>query len=124
MTNTAYDERSALAKEHKAAWDNARVENLAAAERLQKKLRKLLMWSTGIMSLGVLALVVAISYKINMAPPKIADMIAIGPTSHVEDVMFKDDRLVLLVRDGEQLSILHLDPSSGKLLGKTQLVAE
>ncbi|MEJ8473022.1 hypothetical protein [Roseibium algae] len=99
-----------------------------ATLRVQAKLKRLLAGSSLVMFAGFIAVFAAIFYKINYSGERIAGdaipaSIAIGPDAVVQDMELVNGRLVVLVREGTKTAMLHFDPSSGALLGRTDFVA-
>lgn len=97
-----------------------------AAQRLQAKLRRLLLGSSLIMFLGFIAVFAAIMYKINASGGSAADgfaeTIALAPGSTVESATLSDGVLVLLVRKENATSVVYADAQTGAVLGTTGFV--
>lgn len=99
-----------------------------AAERLQKKLRRLLAGSSLIMVAGLIAVFAAIIYKINsgessVAAENFAATIALGANAEVLDVEVINGRFVVLVRENGATALLQLDPATGREIGRTDFIA-
>ena len=97
-----------------------------AAQRLQAKLRRLLLGSSLIMFLGFIAVFAAIMYKINASggsvTDRFAETISLAPGSSVESATLSDGVLVLLVRKENATSVVYVDAQSGAVLGTTGFV--
>ncbi|MBA5777244.1 hypothetical protein H2509_08905 [Stappia sp. F7233] len=99
-----------------------------AAERLQRKLKRLLGVSSLIMVLGFIAVFAAIAYRVTRAPSRpnpdsFAATVALQPGEEVADMEVVDGRIVLLVRKGATSALLYLDPATGRQLARTDFVA-
>ncbi len=99
-----------------------------ATLKIQTKLKRLLAGSSLIMFMGFIAVFAAIFYKINSSddgvdPSMIPSTISVGPDSDILDMELAGGRLVVLVREGDGTAMLHFDPATGKLLGRTDFVA-
>ncbi|WP_186388415.1 MULTISPECIES: hypothetical protein [unclassified Stappia] len=100
-----------------------------AMERVQKKLKRLLAVSSLVMVLGFMAVLAAIIYKLSESGKRadgsdIAATVAIGKDGRVESMILSGDRLILLVRDGTTSKLLHLEATTGRLIGETTFVAQ
>ncbi|EFO31572.1 conserved hypothetical protein [Roseibium sp. TrichSKD4] len=97
-----------------------------AAQRLQAKLRRLLLGSSLIMFLGFIAVFAAIMYKINASggneADRFAETIELAPGSEVQSATLSDGVLVLLVRKENATSIVYVDASTGATLGTSGFV--
>ncbi|SDR33052.1 hypothetical protein [Pseudovibrio sp. Tun.PSC04-5.I4] len=99
-----------------------------AALRLQSKLRRLLMGSSLVMVLGLLAVFAAIFYKINannsnVTADNVAATIAIGPQAQVMSVTQMDGKLVMLIKEGTTQALVYIDPVTGRKIARTDFVA-
>ncbi|WP_063301083.1 hypothetical protein [Pseudovibrio sp. WM33] len=99
-----------------------------AALRLQGKLRRLLMGSSLVMVLGLLAVFAAIFYKINagnsnVSADSIAATIAIGPEAQIISVTQMDGNLVMLIKEGPTQALVYVDPVTGRKIARTDFVA-
>ncbi len=77
---------------------------------------------------GFVAVFAAIFYKINSSDSgldadAIPSTIVIGPNAVVEDMELAGGRLIVLVREGESRALLHIDPASGRQIGRSDFVA-
>ncbi|WP_346892092.1 hypothetical protein [uncultured Roseibium sp.] len=100
-----------------------------AVERVQKKLRRLLAGSSLVMLAGFIAVFAAIFYKINSSSKQvdaasIARTIAIGANATVESVDWVDGRMMVVIRENGTTALLQVDPSTGRVLGRTDFVAQ
>lgn len=80
------------------------------------------------MATGFIAVFAAIFYKINSSDSDagnaiIPESIAVGPDVIVEDIELVEGRLLMLIREGEAAALLHIDPSTGEQLGRTNLTS-
>ena len=99
-----------------------------AAQRVQAKLKRMLLGSSLIMIAGFIAVFAAILYKINSykADPEnaaFASSIAVGAEAEVLQASMTDGLLLVLVREGSRTALLRFDPETGKQLGRTDFVA-
>lgn len=99
-----------------------------ALERVQVRLRRLVGFSTLLMGLGFVAVFAAILYRLNeggTAPDaaSIAATILIDKDERVTSLAYAEGRLVLLVTRGETSRLLHVDPTTGRVIGETAFVA-
>ncbi|WP_417667610.1 hypothetical protein [Roseibium sp.] len=99
-----------------------------ATLKVQMKLKRLLAGSSLIMFAGFIAVFAAIFYKINssdsgMDPDSIPASIVIGPNAVIEDIELAGGRLLVLVREGDAMALLHIDPVSGQQIGRSKFVA-
>ncbi|MES0811982.1 hypothetical protein ABLO27_21020 [Roseibium sp. SCPC15] len=99
-----------------------------AAQRVQAKLKRLLLGSSLIMFAGFIAVFAAILYKINTyeADPseaEFASTVVVGPEAEVLQATLADGVLLVLVREGSKTALLRVDPKSGAQLGRTDFVA-
>lgn len=95
-----------------------------AAQRVQAKLKRLLLGSSLIMFAGFIAVFAAILYKINSyeadpASAAFAESVNVGPDAEVLQAAVIDGTLQVLVREGTTTALLRFDPADGKLLGRT-----
>lgn len=100
-----------------------------AVLRVQTRLRRLMAGSTLIMFAGFAALFAVIVYKVNSAgkensAPAVPASVKLGAGAEVLGLSGADGRLVLLVRQNGASELVHLDASSGEILGRTRLLAE
>ncbi|MET1412638.1 hypothetical protein ABVF61_10245 [Roseibium sp. HPY-6] len=98
------------------------------AERLQSKLRRLLLGSFLIMFAGLIAVFAAILYKINSGSTDVsaddfASTIVVGPEAEVLQATVSDGIVYVLVREGSKTALLRIDPSTGVEIGRTDFVA-
>ncbi|WFE90775.1 hypothetical protein K1718_05360 [Roseibium porphyridii] len=99
-----------------------------AAQKLQVKLRRLLLGSSLIMFAGLIAVFAAILYKINTnddgpAEGGVAATVAVGPDAEVLSADLSDGMLLVLVREGTKTALLRFDALTGKNLGRTDFVS-
>ncbi len=95
---------------------------------VQHKLRRLLMGSSLVMVIGLIAVFAAIFYKLNarntnLSGDNIAATVAIGQNARVLSVTNQDGRLILLINKDSAQSLVYIDPVTGKILGKTDFMA-
>lgn len=102
-----------------------------AAERLQQKLKRLVFLSSLIMLAGFVAVFSVIIYKVmgpGAKPSAItadayAATIAVGPDAKVRDVELSNGRLIVLVEEGTATALLQIDPTTGRVLSRTDFVS-
>ncbi|MEP3278457.1 MAG: DUF6476 family protein [Stappiaceae bacterium] len=100
-----------------------------AAQRIQQKLRRLLMGSSFIMVLGLIAVLAAIIYRINRDDPSASDTlslaatIAIDENASIKSVQVDGDRIFVLVDENGATALLMIDAGTGRLLNRTEFVA-
>lgn len=99
-----------------------------AAQRVQAKLKRLLLGSTLIMFAGFIAVFAAILYKINTYKADPADVdfaatIAVGAEAEVLQATLSDGIMLVLVREGSATALLRFDQMTGKPLGRTDFVS-
>ncbi len=99
-----------------------------AAQRLQAKLKRLLLGSSLVMVAGFIAVFAAIVYKINTykadpAEAGFAATVAVGAQAEVLQATLSDGLLLVLVREGSKTALLRFDPVTGKELGRTDFVS-
>lgn len=98
-----------------------------AAERLQAKLKRLLVVSSLIMVLGFVAIFAAILYKLTAGSGKGPDeepaaTIALPADAEVLSMTISEGRLILLVRQETRQSLFYFDPMTGRQLGRSDFV--
>ncbi|MCK7613198.1 hypothetical protein [Roseibium sediminicola] len=98
------------------------------AQRIQAKLKRLLLGSSLVMIAGFIAVFAAILYKINSNKSDLSDApfaatIAVGADADILQVSTGEGMLLVLVREGSKTALLRLDPVTGKELGRTDFVA-
>ncbi|QDG75760.1 hypothetical protein [Labrenzia sp. PHM005] len=98
-----------------------------ATQRVQAKLKRLLLGSSLIMFAGFIAVFAAILYKINSyeADPygiAFTESVNVGPDAEVLQVTLADGMMLVLVREGTTTALLRFDPANGKLLGRTAFI--
>ncbi|OJJ10180.1 hypothetical protein BKI51_16440 [Alphaproteobacteria bacterium AO1-B] len=98
-----------------------------ATERVQAKLKRLLLGSSLIMFAGFIAVFAAILYKINTyeADPSeaaIVETLNVGADAEVLQATMSEGIMLVLVREGTTTALLRFDPQDGKLLGRTVFV--
>lgn len=98
-----------------------------ATQRVQAKLKRLLLGSSLIMFAGFIAVFAAILYKINSykadpADVAFAETVNVGANAEVLQVTVSDGLLLVLVREGTTTALLRFDPADGKALGRTVFV--
>ncbi|MCV0426282.1 MAG: hypothetical protein K5905_12470 [Roseibium sp.] len=99
-----------------------------AAQRVQAKLKRLLLGSSLIMFAGFIAVFAAILYKINTyeADPSeavFASSVVVGPDAEVIQATLTDGVLLVLVREGSKTALLRVDAVTGKQLSRTDFIA-
>ncbi|OKL44087.1 hypothetical protein [Pseudovibrio exalbescens] len=99
-----------------------------AAQRIQQKMRRLLMGSSLVMLIGFVAVFAAIFYKISagsnsVSAEAVAATIALSPDAKVLQVALSEGQLVLLVNEGAGQALIYVDPVTGKKLGRTDFMA-
>ena len=110
-----------------------------AAERLRRKLSRLLMVSGGIMMLGLIAVFAAIVYKLNQPRNAVPAAAASSPFAgsvvdakialpagvHVKAAALEGNRALLTLESGDgRESLLLVDLATGSILGRYALQAE
>ncbi|MEP3667131.1 MAG: hypothetical protein ABJN42_10405 [Roseibium sp.] len=98
------------------------------AQRIQAKLKRLLLGSSLVMIAGFIAVFAAIVYKINTnsADPSVtpfAATISVGADAQIVQTSLEDGMLLVLVREGSKTALLRFDPVTGRQLGRTDFVA-
>ena len=78
---------------------------------------------------GFIAVFAAIFYKINSSSRQVdaeamAATIAIGANATVETVDWVDGRMMVLIRENGSTALLQVDPTTGRVLGRTDFVAQ
>lgn len=99
-----------------------------ATQRVQAKLKRLLLGSSLIMFAGFVAVFAAILYKINTYEPDpseapFAATVEVGPGAEVLQATLSGDLLLVLVREQGGTALLRFDPATGKQLGRTDFLA-
>ncbi|GAB2184532.1 hypothetical protein [Roseibium sp. LAB1] len=99
-----------------------------AAERIQAKLKRLLLGSSLVMIAGFIAVFAAILYKINsnktdVSADQYAATVAVGADAEILQANISGGLLMVLVREGSKTALLRFDPVTGKQLGRTDFVA-
>jgi len=105
-----------------------------AAERLRRKLVRLLFISGGIMMLGLIAVFAGIVYKLNNPGPEAARLsaerpveaaIAIPPGARIVSTALDGDRaLITLTHADGTSSLVLVELRSGQVLGRYAFIAE
>lgn len=98
-----------------------------AAERLQRKLKRLLAVSSLVMVLGFIAVFAAIVYRVTSNDAQaeldaIAATVAIGAGAEVVDIEVAEGRLIVLLRKENGTSLVYMDPATGREIGRTEFV--
>lgn len=91
-------------------------------------MRRLLMGSSMVMLVGLVAVFAAIFYKISegsndVSADALAATIALGPEARVLSAQMVDGKLMLLVNEGTAQALVYVDPVTGKNLGRTDFMA-
>lgn len=112
-----------------------------AAERIRRRLARLLAGSLGVMLLGLIAVFAAIVYKVGgfdrpaASPPRAADSaaprfeaplhgrIALKPGSEIVALALDGGRALLQVREGAGAALLLVDLASGDVIGRWEIAA-
>ncbi len=97
-----------------------------AAERLQRRLKRMLGFSSLIMVAGLIAVFAAILYKVTSREGSMSEAaatISIDPDAEVVDMELSDGRLILLIRRGAATSLIYIDPASGQEIARSDFVA-
>jgi len=103
----------------------------AAQLRLQAKLKRLLMWSTGVMVIGLVAVLAAIFYRVTKADvkpavawdrPVIAD-VAMPDGGRVIDTRLDGARMAVTVESPKGASVLIVDLETMKVVRRLDLTA-
>ncbi len=100
-------------------------------EKVQAKLKKLLLFSSLVMAAGLVAVFTAVIYKISskdskpeaIAGVEMAATVAVGRDANVLQTQVDGDRLFVLVAEGTSRALLQFDARTGKLLGRTDFMA-
>jgi hypothetical protein len=98
-----------------------------AAQRVQAKLKRLLLGSSLIMFAGLIAVFAAIFYKINSneggsSGAVFVESVNVGANAEVLQASISEGMMLVLVREGTTTALLRFDPANGKLLGRTVFV--
>ncbi|MTI16619.1 hypothetical protein E1162_05120 [Rhodobacteraceae bacterium RKSG542] len=99
-----------------------------AVLRVQQKMRGLLMGSSLIMVIGLVAVFAAIFYKLsanssNISADNIAATVAIGENARVLSVSMHEGQIVALINENDAQALVYIDPVTGKILGRTNFMA-
>ncbi|WP_321344955.1 DUF6476 family protein [Breoghania sp.] len=100
-------------------------------EKVQAKLKRLLLFSFLIMVAGLVAVFSALVYKMSskdakpeaIAGPEMAATIAIGEGASVLQTQIDGNHLFVLVEEEKGRALLQFDAKTGRLVGRTDLVA-
>lgn len=99
-----------------------------AAERLQRKLKRLLGVSSLVMVLGFIAVFAAIIYRVTSGDAQanldeIAATVGIEANAQVVDIEIADGRIIVLLREENGASLVYIDPATGREIGRTEFVS-